>query len=90
MGHLPLDTGFAIMVPILIVGIVKAYTIKKYRKIIVSTVSKIAVGFGYLTSFTLMINFAYKNIFVIAALSLTYLTMLSFILHFYKIHAGKN
>ena len=86
-GHLSLNTGVAILVPITIVGMIKAYTIKKYKRIIVSTFSKIAVGFGYLTSFTLMIDFAYKSIFVIVAVALAYLTLLSFIFHFYTIRS---
>ena len=89
-NHLSLNTGLAIMVPILIIGMIKIYAIKKYRKIIISTVSKIAVGFGYLTSFALMINFVYKDIFVVAALALTYLALLSFIFHLYTIRAEKN
>ena len=89
-NHLPLKTGLAIIVPILIIGMIKVYTIKKYRKIIISTVSKIAVGFGYLTSFALMIDFVYKGIFVAAAIALAYLALLSFILHLYTIRAEKN
>ena len=66
---------------------IKLYVMKKYKKIIVSTISKIAVGFGYLAILAIMIDFVYKNIFIAASVALAYLTLITFLLHFYAIHA---
>lgn len=85
-GYLSIGIGMLVALPTVINAMIKIYVMKKYKKIIVSTISKVAVGFGYLAILTIMIGFVYKNIFIIVSVALAYLTLISFLLHFYAIH----
>ena len=43
-----------------------------------SIINKLSVGLGYITILTVLIDFIYKDYFLIAALGMAYLTMANF------------
>ena len=75
-----ISVNFAILliIPIMAIGIIKLYYLNKYKKILISTLSKINIGFGYITILTLLINFVYKDFFLMASIIMSYLTMFNF------------
>ncbi|MBS3102248.1 CDP-diacylglycerol--glycerol-3-phosphate 3-phosphatidyltransferase [Candidatus Woesearchaeota archaeon] len=77
-GHISFIFGILAAIPSVSTAIIKLYYLKKHNKTLTSTVSKITVGLSYITVLTILINFVYKNHFLIAALSFAYLTMVAF------------
>lgn len=78
--YISINFGILLIIPIILIGIIKLYYLKKYKKILTSTLSKINVGFGYITILALLINFIYKDFFLIASIIMGYLTMFNFII----------
>ena len=68
----------AILFPILLIGMLKLYNIKKRKIILKPAISTANVGLGYATILTLLIDFAYKNIFLALSLAFTYITLIVF------------
>ena len=69
----------AILLPILLIGLLKLYNLKKYKRILKPAISTANVGIGYATILTLLIDFSYKNIFLALSLAFTYMTLIAFI-----------
>ena len=68
----------AILFPILLIGLLKLYNLKKHKRILKPAISTANVGLGYATILTLLIDFAYKNIFLAIVLIFTYMTLIVF------------
>lgn len=68
----------AILLPILLIGLLKLYNLKKHKKILKPAISTANVGLGYATILTLLIDFSYKNIFLAIVLVFTYMTFFVF------------
>jgi len=68
----------AILFPILLIGLLKLYNLKKRKIILKPAISTANVGLGYATILTLLIDFAYKNIFLATVLVFTYINMFVF------------
>ncbi|HLC50435.1 MAG TPA: CDP-diacylglycerol--glycerol-3-phosphate 3-phosphatidyltransferase [Candidatus Nanoarchaeia archaeon] len=66
------------ILPIILIVWLKAYNLKKNRRIIKPTISTINVGLGYAAILALLIDFAYKNIFLMIVLASTYATLAVF------------
>jgi len=80
MGYISIILSALLTIPIVSIALIKLYYLKKYNKILTSTISKVAVGLGYITGLTVLIDFIYKDFFLIAALGMAYLTMVNFML----------
>ncbi len=76
--YISINFGILLIMPIILIGIIKLYYLKKYKKILTSTLSKINIGFGYITILALLINFIYKDFFLMASIIMSYLTMFNF------------
>lgn len=72
MGYL---WAILIIVPGIGNGIVKMVYAKRQKKVPVTTTAKLAVGFTYLTIFSILINFEYREILLAAMLFGLYLSM---------------
>lgn len=79
-NYISIIISLLFLVPIISIAMMKLYYIKKRDKILTSTISKIAVGLGYIIIFTLLIDFIYKDFFLIAGLGISYLTMANFMI----------
>jgi len=79
-GYIPVSFGILLVIPVISIGVIKLYHLKKYKKILASTLSKVSVGFGYITILALLINFVYKDIFLITSIIISYLAVLNFML----------
>ena len=64
-----------IVIPGIANGIVKMVYAKRRKKVPVTTTAKLAVGFTYLTIFSILINFEYKEVLLAAMLFGLYLSM---------------
>lgn len=64
----------------LIAAAIKLAYLKRHRKLLISVMSKITVGFGYITILAIMISFVYKEIFVTISLLLLFITNVVFLL----------
>ena len=78
--YIPLLWGTFIIALITFIAIIKIYYFSKYKEIISSAISKLAVGIGYITIPAFLINFAYKQIFLIASVIMAILTLMVFFL----------
>ena len=67
-----------LLLPVLGIGLLKIYNLKKYKRILKPTISTVNVGLGYATILALLINFSYKNIILAVVLATTYMTFLTF------------
>ncbi|MBI2655495.1 CDP-diacylglycerol--glycerol-3-phosphate 3-phosphatidyltransferase [Candidatus Woesearchaeota archaeon] len=79
--YIPLHFGISLFIFLVFIAIMKIYYLKKYREIMTSAISRLAVGAGYLTISSFLINFAYKGIFLTVSLVMAMLTLIIF---FYK------
>lgn len=70
--------GIMFLIPLLLGALIKIYYFKKCKKILTSSISKITVGSAYISTLALLIDFAYKDFFVIATLILSYAALLAF------------
>ncbi|MEK6942882.1 MAG: CDP-diacylglycerol--glycerol-3-phosphate 3-phosphatidyltransferase [Nanoarchaeota archaeon] len=74
-------TGFyaaMLILAILLIVLLKAYNLKKYKRVIKPTISTVNVGLGYAAILALLIDFAYKNIFLMIVMASTYATLATF------------
>jgi len=78
--YIPLNLIIVLLIPIIISLIAKSIYIKKRKNTSPTVIGKITYGFAYITIVVLLINFAYKNIFVIVMIILAYATMLNYII----------
>lgn len=76
--YISINFAVLLIIPIISIGIIKLYYLNKYKKILTSTLSKINIGFGYITILALLINFIYKDFFLMASIIMSYLTMFNF------------
>ena len=68
----------ALLALIILAAIIKLYYLRKYNKLLSSILSKITVGFSYITILAILINFIYKNIFIMISLLMLFLTVVDF------------
>lgn len=78
--YIPINFAILLIIPIISIGVIKLYYLKKYKKILTSTLSKINMGFGYITILALLINFVYKGLFLMTSIILSYIALLNFII----------
>lgn len=78
--YLSLNIIIILLIPIIISSIAKSIYIKKKKKTSPTIIGKITIAFAYITTIALLINFAYKNIFLIAIILLAYATMSNYII----------
>lgn len=78
--YVSVNFGILLAVPVISIGIVKLHCLRKHKKVLTSTLSKANVGFGYITLLALLINFIYKDIFLIASMVMCYLSLFNFII----------
>lgn len=77
--YIPLNIIIILLVPIIVSLIAKSIYIKKKKRTSPTIIGKITFAFAYITVIVLLINFAYKNIFLIAIVILAYATMITHI-----------
>ena len=87
-GSLTLEYGILLIVPSVFIAIVKIYYFKKHKNLVTSVISKIGVGIGYVTILALVINFVYKDIFVLISVVFVYAALANFLIKLY--HASKT
>lgn len=73
--YIPLPLGIVIIIFILFAAIIKIYYLKKYKEIMTSAISKIGVGTGYISILAYLINFTYKEIFLMVSIVMAILTL---------------
>ncbi len=78
--YIPLPFGIFIILFIIFIAIIKIYYIRKYKEIITSAISKLAVGTGYITILAFFINFTYKQVLLICSAILAVLTLIAFLI----------
>ena len=78
--HISLIYGLLVLMPFISIALSKLYFLKKFDKPLLSVISKLSVGLGYITILTVLINFVYKDFFLIVALGMAYLTMINFMI----------
>lgn len=71
-------TGILLLILSILAAIIKLYYLKKYKKIVTSMMSKITVGFSYITILAILINFIYKDLFVIISMIMMLSTVIDF------------
>lgn len=62
--YISLAFGIFIIIFMLFIGVMKVYYLRNRKGIITSSISKLAVGAGYITILAFLINFAHKQIFL--------------------------
>ncbi len=78
LKYISLSIGILLIVPVVLVAIAKLYYIKRYKDAGSTAIGKITVGIGNITILTLLIDFAYKNFFLIIVIILVWLTAANF------------
>lgn len=78
--YIPLNLIIILLIPIIISLIAKSIYIKKKRNTSPTIIGKITYGFAYITIVVLLINFVYKDIFVVVMIVLAYATMITYII----------
>ena len=64
----------------------KIIYVKKKKKTAPTIIGKITIAFAYITVIALLIDFKYKNLFLITIIALTYATMLNYIVKDVKLY----
>ncbi len=77
--YISLQVGIFIILFTVFIAIIKIYYLKKYKEIVTSAISKLTVGIGYLTILAFLINFAYKQIFLIGSAIMAIMTIAAFL-----------
>ncbi len=77
-GFVSLKFGILLSIPIILIAIIKLYYLKKHKKNLTSIVSKMAVGFGYITILAVLIDFEYKSFFLMASFLIVLITLANF------------
>jgi len=83
--YIPLNIIILLLIPLIASLIAKSIYIKKTKKTNPTVIGKITYAFAYITIIALLINFAYKNLFLIAMIILAYATMLNYIIRDVKL-----
>lgn len=86
--YLPIKMIIVLLIPTAIGLITKAVYVKKGKKTSPTVIGKITFAFAYITVIALLINFAYKNIFLIAITILAYTTIATYIVKDVKLFIG--
>ena len=76
--YISLTLGIIIIISAVFIAAIKIYYLGKRKGILTSSISKLAVGIGYITILAFLINFAYKQIFLIISALLAILTLAVF------------
>lgn len=76
--YISIISGILLVIPLFIIAIIKLYYLRKYNKTITPIISKITVGIGYITIATILLNFVYKNVFLIVTIVMVYVTLAAF------------
>ncbi len=71
--------AIALMVPAVIIFITKVIYIKKQKTKTPSIIGKVMVAFAYVTVIAILIEFKYKNIFLITTTILVYATTINYV-----------
>lgn len=78
LGYFSYKIMVLFLIPLVLGAMIKIYYFKKRRKILTSSISKMAVGFAYISTLVFLIDFIYKYIFIIIALVLSYAALITF------------
>ena len=76
--YISLPLGIFIILFIVFIAVIKIYYLSKYKEIISSAISKLAVGIGYITILAFLIDFTYKRILLTGSAILAILTLILF------------
>lgn len=79
--YISLALGIIILVSAVFIAAIKIYYLGKRKGILTSSISRLAVGIGYITILAFLIHFTYKQILLIISAILAILTLIVF---FYK------
>jgi|TARA_B100001971_G_C18094496_1_gene485321 phosphatidylglycerophosphate synthase len=74
-----------ILVPTVIISIVKGAYVKKGSEADHTIIGKITVATAYISIIALLVDFTYKNVFLIALIVMTYATMVRYIVKYVKL-----
>ena len=75
---IPMAIFIALLVLSILVAIIKLHHLRKHNMLLTSILSKITVGFSYITILAILINFVYKDILIIASLVMLFLMAADF------------
>ena len=87
-GYLSIGIIVIFLIPTIIGLIAKIIYIRKRKKTTPTIVGKITIAFAYITLLAVLMNFAYKDIFLILTTILAYATMLTYIVKDIKLFIG--
>lgn len=79
-GYLSIKLIIILFVPTIVGLVGKGIYIKKGKEISPTIIGKITIAFAYITTISFLINFAYKDIFVIIMIILAYATVINYII----------
>lgn len=68
-----------LLIPVVVNLITKGVYVRKEKKTSPTIIGKITIAFAYITNITLLINFVYKEIFLIILVILAYATVINYI-----------
>ena len=77
--YLSLDIIIILIIAMVGTYIAKSIYVKKKKKTSPTVIGKISIAFAYITTIALLIDFAYKDIFLAIMVLLAYATMLNYI-----------
>lgn len=83
--YISLNLIIILLIPMVVSYVAKSIYVKKMKKTSPTIIGKITTAFAYITTIALLINFAYKNIFLIGVVVLAYSTMVVYIVKDVKI-----
>ncbi len=86
--YLSINMIVIFLIPTIIGSIAKSIYLKKKKKTSPTIVGKITIAFAYVTIIVLLINFAYRNLFLTVMIFLAYATMLNYIIKDVKLFIG--
>src|SRR3989339_1293588 len=77
--YLPIWIIVILLIPAVIGIIAKGVYVRKGRKTSPTIIGKITIAFAYITTISFLINFEYKNFFLIGIILLAYTTLITYI-----------
>ena len=78
--YISLNLIIVLLISMGVTCIAKSVYVKKKKKTSPTIIGKITIAFAYITVIALLINFAYKNLFLITITILAYATMLTYVI----------
>ena len=78
--YLSIIYGILMLIPLISIALLKLYLINK-SNMVLSVVNKITVGFGYTTILAGLIDFVYKDFFLVVSLIMAYITVANFVIN---------